>query len=193
MQSKSLLIAIAAFAVTTTGVQAYGGTKILNRAGLSENQIEAIEEARELKSNGKTEKARDILLEAGVTEDTLKSIHRAVVAAKEEFDQALEAGDWSDFKALIADSPLADIITSEQDFALFQEAQILRLNGDWEEAEEILAELGLDKETKPWHYKARNDMKLSQLSQGEREAVRVAKEHNDKETLQTIFKNAGLD
>ena len=49
MQSKSLLIAIAAFAVTTTGVQAYGGTKILNRAGLSENQIEAIEEARELK------------------------------------------------------------------------------------------------------------------------------------------------
>ncbi len=61
MQSKSLLIAIAAFAVTATGVQAYGGMKILEKAGLSEEQISAFETARELRQSGDIAGARDAL------------------------------------------------------------------------------------------------------------------------------------
>lgn len=77
MQSKSFLMAVAAFAVTTTGVHAYGGSKILNKAGISEEQIVAFEEARELRRSGDIEAARDRLIEAGIDEGTLKKVHHA--------------------------------------------------------------------------------------------------------------------
>ncbi len=47
MKSKPFLLAVAAFALTATGVQAFGNTQMLQRAGLSQAQISAFEVARE--------------------------------------------------------------------------------------------------------------------------------------------------
>ena len=77
MQSKSLLIAIAAFAVTTTGVQAYGGLESLHKAGLDDSQVSAIVVAGNLQALGDIVAARDVLFSAGVTDETLLQIHRA--------------------------------------------------------------------------------------------------------------------
>jgi predicted DNA binding protein len=78
MQSKSLLIAVAAFAVTATGVQAFQGTELLQKAGLTEEQIEAFESAREKREAGDLAGARDVLIEAGVDEEVLASVREAV-------------------------------------------------------------------------------------------------------------------
>ena len=82
MQSKSLLIAIAAFAATAGSVQAYGGSQLLQKAGLTPTQISAFETAREKRQAGDMTGARDVLVEAGVDEHTLHSLHRASVEAR---------------------------------------------------------------------------------------------------------------
>lgn len=140
MNAKALLIPIAAFAVTVTGVQAYN-SDILERAGLNDTQIAAFEEARELREEGDKDGARDILVGAGVDADTMSAIREAMHEERDAMHQAMEAAleddDYDAFKEAIEGSPLADIITSEADFALFKEAHEHR-----EAARDIMEELG---------------------------------------------------
>jgi len=83
MQSKALLIAVAAFAVTATGVHAFGDT-LLTKAGLNQEQITAVHEARELKKAGDFVAARDLLADAGITEDEIRAIHKQARFAQPE-------------------------------------------------------------------------------------------------------------
>ncbi|MCA9357170.1 hypothetical protein KC872_03075, partial [Candidatus Kaiserbacteria bacterium] len=192
-QSKSLLIAIAAFAVTATGVHAYGGPNILSRAGLSEKQVIAIQEAQQLKATGNDTAARDRLAEAGITEETLKSIHRAAKAVKVEMREALKDGDYEAFKKAVADGPLSDVVVSEDDFKKFRQAHDLRLNGEWAEAADILEELGVDVDKKHFYQKGLKKGFMSHLSEDQRSALQVAKQANDRATMQAIMDEAGLD
>ena len=77
MKSKPFLIAVAAFAVTASGVQAFGSAELLEKAGLNEKQITAFETAREKRQAGDFGAARDVLLEAGIDETVLHSVHEA--------------------------------------------------------------------------------------------------------------------
>tara|TARA_B100002051_G_scaffold172700_1_gene163300 strand:+ start:1708 stop:2301 length:594 start_codon:yes stop_codon:yes gene_type:complete len=188
MQSKSLLIAIAAFAVTTTGVHAYGGTKVLQRANISEDQIAALEEAHELRKNGDADSARDILIEAGIDEEVMRSIRDAKREIKNEVREAVENNDYEAFVEAIEDGPLADIITSEADFEKFREAHELREDGQHEEAREIFDDLGIERKHKP----ERPDI-IENLTEEQREAVRVARAANDRETVRSILEEAGVE
>lgn len=142
MNAKALLIPIAAFAVTVTGASAFN-SEILEKAGLNSEQISAFEEAHELREEGDREGARDILTEAGLDEDTLKSIREAFQEERQTkrsaINEAVEDGDYDAFKEAVEGSPLADIITSEDDFELFKEAHEHR-----EAAREIMDELGFE-------------------------------------------------
>jgi DNA-directed RNA polymerase subunit N (RpoN/RPB10) len=193
MQSKSLLIAIAAFAVTTTGVSAYGGKHILRNAGLNDNQIEAMQEARELRHSGDQEAARDRLLDAGIDVNILRNIHKASKEARSGIHNALETDDYESFKKAIESSSLADIITSEADFEQFQEAHALRMNGDWEEAEEILDELGIERKENRGHFDMSHKRFLKNLNEEQRDALKVAKQSNDKKTVRAILDEAGIE
>ena len=90
MQSKSLLVAIAAFAVTATGVQAYGGIQAWERADITEEQRSALEEAHELRLGGDKEAARDVLVEAGIDEEVLRSLREASKEVRAEIREAIE-------------------------------------------------------------------------------------------------------
>ncbi len=140
MNPKSLLIPLAAFAVAVTGVQAFS-SDVLSQAGLNEEQIAAFEVAKELREEGDKEGARDVLVEAGIDEDTMKAIREAMHSERstmhEAVKAALEANDFSAFKVAIEGSPMADIVTTEADFALFKEAHEHR-----EAANAIMVELG---------------------------------------------------
>lgn len=144
--AKALLIPVAAFAVTVTGVSAFN-SDILVKAGLDEAQIAAFEEVRELREVGDKEAARDLLIEAGVDMDTMHKVREAMHEYKHEMhdvmETALENDDYDAFLAAIADSPLADIITSKDDFELFKEAHDLKEAGEFEEARAIMEEMGL--------------------------------------------------
>ncbi len=191
MQSKSLLVAIAAFAVRTTGVQAFHGTAVLDRADITTEQRTALEEAHELRQAGDKSSARDLLVEAGVDETVLQSLREAARELRLEVKEAVANGDYDLFLTLIEDTPLADIITTEADFELFQEAQELREGGDKDAAREILDELGFD--PREHHGKHRGHRIGSQLTDDQREAIRVAKEANDRDTVRAILEEAGVE
>ena len=141
MNSKSLLIPIAAFAVAVTGVQAFD-SNVLEEAGLTDTQIEAFETAKEMREGGDRDGARDVLLEAGIDENTMHSIRDVMHDKRDEMHQAMETAldndDYAAFQSAVEGSPLADIITSQADFELFKEAHEHR-----QAADEIMQELGM--------------------------------------------------
>lgn len=188
MNSKSLLIAIAAFAVTATGAQAYVGSGVLSRAGLSVEQIDAFEEARTLRASGDVRKARDVLVEAGLDTETMAQVRAAALAVRAQLRDALDTGNYTQFKSAIAGTPLADIITTEADFILYKEAHDLKLSGAHSEAQEILADLGVTSEGRGHrgHGQFRNT-----LSEEQKDALQAARQANDRETVRAILDEAG--
>ncbi len=189
MQSKSLLIAIAAFAVTASGAQAYIGSTSL----LSSNQVAAFAEARELKEKGEVVKARDVLIKAGIDEETISDLRKANKESRQAIKVAVTDNDYAAFKLAAANSPLIDIITTEEDFQLFRQAHELHGKGSHKEAIEIFTELGLPAKSHFVHRgKHHHRELLSELSDDQKEAFRVAKEANDKETMKAILLEAGV-
>jgi len=195
MHSKSLLIAIAAFAVTASGVHAYVGNKHLNKAGFSQHQIEALAEARELKSQGEVEKARDLLLKVGVDEKKLEALRKISHKSHRELHEAVENSDFEGFRKAIVGTPLEDIVVTEDDFKLFKEAHDLRQSGNLTEAKVIFDELGISDHKKHGHghYQKKYKNDWLQLSVEQRDALRVARQANDNETIEIILGEAGID
>jgi Spy/CpxP family protein refolding chaperone len=190
MHSKSLLIAIAAFAVTATGAQAFVGSRYLAEAGLSDTQVEALKEARDLRKDGKADEARELLVEAGIDEEAMESLRDAMHQAREAMHQALADGDYNAFKESIEGSPLADIITTEADFAEFARAHALKEEGKYDEAKVIMTELGLPERGEGKGHGFGRDLNLTEE---QRDALRTAKQANDEETVRAILKEAGID
>ena len=196
MQSKSLLIAIAAFAVTATGVQAYGGMKILEKAGLSEEQISAFEIARELRQSGDLAGARDALLEAGVDEETLRSVQEASKEMRFAVHQALRAAEYDAFIIAIEGSSLAELITTEEDFQKFAEAHTLKEEGKWDEAKVLLDELGIEPKDRIPGLASRqhgHHRGFDPLTDAQRDALEVARTANDKGATKAILEEAGIE
>jgi len=194
--SKSLFVAVAAFAVTASGVHAFGSSELLTKAGLSDEQVIAVQEAQELKASGNIEAARATLESAGVTPQTMKHIREVAKEAKQAVHEAVEANDYDAFVIAVADSPLADIITSQSDFDLFVEAHALRQSGEKEESREIFEELGIDTSKHAKHHRGKGVVRAEArelLSDEQREALQVAHESNDKEAVRAIFAEAGIE
>ena len=193
--SKSMLIAVAAFAVTATGVHAFGSTELLTKAGLTDEQVIAVQEAQELKASGDITGAKETLEAAGITKETFKQVREVAKEAKQAVHAAVEAGDYEAFKIAVADSPLADIITTEADFEQFVEAHELRVSGDKAGAKEILEELGIEPH-KHGHKHGNKGLRAEArelLTEEQREALQVAHEANDKEAVRAIFAEAGIE
>lgn len=199
MNSKSLLIAIAAFAVTTTGAQAFSDTAFLRQSGLDEVQVEAFSEARELRLKGKNDEARDILLKAGVNEKTMRSLRLSSKSVHRAVEQAIQARDFVAFKEAVKGTPLYDLVTTDSDFAQFVEAHDLKSAGKVTESRTILHELGIDTPSPNglavprhgWKF-LKNRLMDEGLSEAERDALRVARQANDTETINRILADAGV-
>lgn len=80
--SKSLLVAIAALALTATGAQAFTGDALV-QAGLTENQRAAFEVARELRLEGDITGARNLLVDAGIDEKIIERVRTAISEARQ--------------------------------------------------------------------------------------------------------------
>jgi hypothetical protein len=192
MTSKPLLIAIAAMAVTTTNVNAHHSTEALKQAGLSSEQIEALAEAHELRQAGDWQAARDTLVEAGIDESVLQSLKTIRQDWRQDDHEKLRTimgtGDFEQFKEYASERPIGDIITTPEEFELLREAHTLRQTGNRAEAKHILRELGFER--KPF---VRNGIALAELTEAEEEALRVARQANDKATVRAILRGAGIE
>jgi hypothetical protein len=200
MYSKSLLIAIAAFAVTTAGAQAFSGAYFAERAGLTPTQAQAFTQARDLKLKGKTEEARDILLAAGVDEEAMTALRKVAKEAHLAIHAAVAAGDFTAFKVAAAGTPLLDIITTEADFAQFKEAHALKAAGDFAAAQVIFTDLGLPAKGtgvghggRSAHGGLQTREALADLTDEQRDALRVARQANDRATVEKILTEAGVE
>lgn len=199
MNSKSLLIAIAAFAVTTTGAQAFSDSSFLRQSGLDEVQVEAFSEARELRLKGKNDEARDVLLKAGVNEKTMRSLRLSAKSVHKAIEQAIQARDFEAFKEAVKGTPLYDLVTTASDFLQFVEAHDLRSAGKVAESRTILHGLGIDTPSRNGQTLSRHGWRFSKnlliddgLSEAERDALRVARQANDTETIDRILADAGV-
>jgi hypothetical protein len=194
MQSKSLLIAIAAFAVTATGVQAYGGSDLLEKAGLSQEQISAFETAREKRQSGDLSGARDTLVKAGVDEKVLQAMHKASKQSRDAIRQALEKEDYQAFKAAVSGTPLGASVDTEADFQLFVQAHLLKEDGKWQEAKKILDELGVKPSQHHFAMGRHAGMgrHMQDLTPEQQSALEVAKKANDKEAVKAILEEGGM-
>lgn len=196
MYSKSLLIAIAAFAVTATGAQAYIGSQYLERAGFSSVQVDALNQARDLRLKGKKDEARDLLLQVGVDGKAISSLRKAAQAAQSAIHEAVIANDYEAFKVAAAKSPLLDIITTKEDFGQFVEIHNLKAEKKFIEAKELMAKLGLP-ESGMGKVKGRSFFAdrqgMSALTAEQRDAILIARQANDLKTVQEIMNEAGIE
>jgi hypothetical protein len=197
MPHKSLLIAVAAFAMTATGAQAYVGTKHLERSGFNSEQVRAFTQARQLQTEGEFKKARDLLVEAGVDENSVGQLRHVAYDIHRAITMAVVANDFAAFKVAVAGSPLADIVTTEADFVVFSDAHAAKQAGRYVEARSLFDDLGLPhailnnyKQTKS-HHSAYSRSGLS-LSAEEADALRAARQANDTETVRAILEEAGV-
>ena len=144
--AKALLIPVAAFAVTMTGMTALS-RDVLASAGLNDDQLSAFQTARDLRLQGDREAARDTLVGAGIDDRTIQAVRDAMQAYRgshpDAIEMAVQNDDYAAFQAAIAGSPLADLITTQDEFARFGEAIRLRNAGDSATADDIFADLGL--------------------------------------------------
>lgn len=190
--------------MTATGAQAFVGPDALRRAGLSEEQVAALEEARGLRAEGEVKKAREVLVKAGIDESAIASVRSAVMAAREAVHQAIEDGDYEAFRKAIVDTPLADIITTEDDFKQFKKAHDLKWSGEHEKARAIFDDLGIApslagskyggvgreyrmRHSRGYHGGADGHW----LSKEQHDALRAARQANDQDTVQAILDEVG--
>lgn len=196
-KSTSLFIAVAAFAVTASGVHAFSSPELLFKAGLTDEQVIAVQEAQELKAAGEVAAAKQTLRAAGITPETMRHIREVAKEAKQAVRDAVRAGDYEAFQAAIADSPLEDLITNETDFRQFVAAHELRTEGDANVANELYTDLGTQKPDRQIRQRDKGGWYTShwreQLTDEQREALMVAHMANDKDAVRAIFVEAGID
>ncbi len=150
---KQLFIPVAAFAVTVTAASAFTGGNIADKLDLTEEQTTALETAHEMRQSGADKEAvLAILNDAGIDKEAIraarKEVHTDRHEKREAVHTALENGDYNAFMEAVAESPLAEKITSEADFARLVEAHELKEDGDYEGAQEIFSELGIERAEK---------------------------------------------
>lgn len=196
-KSTSLFIAVAAFAVTASGVHAFSSPELLVRAGLSDEQVVAVQEAQELKASGELLAAKEALKAAGVTKETMRQIKAVAKEAKQAVKDAVQAGDYAAFKIAIADSPLEELITTKDEFNQFVAAHALRQPGEARVVGELFTGLGIgqgDYHPKRYlHHLINRQEVREQLTQEQRAALQVAHQANDKDAVRAIFAEAGIE
>jgi len=146
---KQIMIPVAAFAVTATGVSAFN-SDMLDRidVDLSDSQVAAFETAADMKESEVERSEIRAFLTQEVGEDTLAEVKAAVKEVKAEDRAAVSAAiDANDYNVFVEVAPdkLTEAITSEADFARFVEAKELKEAGDREGAAAIMTELGIEK------------------------------------------------
>lgn len=139
---RSLLVPVAAFAVTATSVSAYNNdwfTKL--DLDLTDDQLSALEQADEIRREANDE-ARAILEDAGIDNEKMREIGSAFRAqSRAHMDvvrEAIEANDYDAYRTAVYDTPMADVIDTEEAFATLVKAYELRESGDYAAARELM-------------------------------------------------------
>lgn len=116
-------------------------------AHLTVAQQSALEEAHQLHKKGKDDEAKHVLESAGIDLPDARDYKNNNSKDKDEnfkkFKTLIEQDDFDSFQKMVAGTPMAQIINTEDKFHALVEAHELRLEGHHEEAKEILEDAGI--------------------------------------------------
>lgn len=122
---------------------------------LTASQQSILEEAHELHMLGKDDEAKKLIEDSGIEIPKFKGMKQYGKEGKEHmerFKTLIEQDDFDSFQKMVAGTPMADIINTEQKFEALVQAHELRLEDKHDEAKEVLEEAGI----KPFGKKVRN-------------------------------------
>lgn len=151
---KQMVIPVAAFAVTATGVSAFSGDLLQKLdLDLTDGQVAAFEEAHELRQEGADREVIKVVLEAAdIDRERVREVRQAAHEYRHEVREAIRdavaAGDYDAFRTIVEDMPRLSSIDTVEEFEQLMEAHELREAGDYEGAREIMSELGFEKPEK---------------------------------------------
>ncbi len=114
----------------------------LRLENLTAQQQEALEDAQALRKEGRYAEAVSVIRDAGITLPEIKDPEQHK-ERKREFDALIESNDYEAFRRMVADTPMADIIDSQEKFDALVESHELREDGKFEEAREALEDAGI--------------------------------------------------
>lgn len=110
--------------------------------GLTDEQREALEEAHQLRREGRYPEAIHVIRDAGIVLPVVKDPEQHK-ERKKEFDALIESNDYEAFRRMVADTPMADIIDTQEKFEALVESHSLREDGKLDEAREALEDAGI--------------------------------------------------
>ena len=145
-KSSILTMALIIAGVGATNAMAFNPAKFDN---LTDAQKQTIQQARDLKEDGKYEEARELM--SGIR-DEIKADH---FATREAIKEAISNNDYVAFQNIANKPHFGNDITQEV-FAKLVEAHGLREAGDMEGAREIMKDLGFEKRHHGKHKGFRN-------------------------------------
>jgi len=145
-RNKTLTVTLSALAFLMLSVgTTYAASETGFRKNLSEEQIEILQEAKELKQNGDHEGARELIEQSGIE---LSKHHeqrsQEIIEKHKEIREAIENDDFELFLELTEESN-REIEVDEEVFNKIVEAHSLRVEGDHEGARELMKEIGFGK------------------------------------------------
>ncbi len=120
-------------------------------------------------------------------------MRRAANDTRNEIHTAVENDDFDAFLKAIEDTPLADIILTVEDFAVFKDAHELREEGEFLAAQELFNELGVERRGHSFVHQQQFMHAFAGMSHEQRDALRVARQSNDRETVRAILEEAGFE
>jgi hypothetical protein len=113
-------------------------------------------------------------------------------ASLDAIQAAVEADDFTAFQAAVECTPLYELVNTEADFALFRQAHELKEEGKFIEAKLILDDLGLQVKPGKRFGHGKFHGAFPGLTPEQRDALRAAKEANDKDTVEAILREVGI-
>lgn len=159
------------------------------RQELTDEQVDILEESRELFESGDKEGARALLDDAGIVSPRME-VRQEILEQHTAIKDAIEAGDYEAFQQALAGTPFDQVEISEEQFNQMQEVHSLIKGGEFQEARELAQELGLPMSGKRMQKRFANN-----LSADEKEIVREAHDlakDGDVEGARTLLDEADI-
>ena len=183
------MIPLAAVMVMGMGTGSVLAVKQTHRQNFSEEQLQILEQARELFQSGNRAAGEALLEEAGIEKPQKRSKgNHASQDDREAVKVALDANDYEAFIAVAQDGPFGDDVT-EEIFEVLVEAHQLRQEGDREGARDVIEDAGIERG--PRGDKDRGQRSFSQLTEEQQEVVRAL--GNDREAIKAYFEDEGIE
>lgn len=109
---------------------------------LTPEQKQVLEKVHQLHQEGKREEAMSLIQSSGIVLPEIKDPEQHK-ERKRQFDIMIGSNDYEAFEQMVANTPMADIVDTQEKFDALVESHGLRDEGKYEEAREVLEDAGI--------------------------------------------------